>query len=137
MKVLDQQIAPARFLAQQGEHLGPRLWVHLPPFGPGADAGTLAGAAAEGDIWIRARYGDQYSVTVTLTDNGPGIPPDKREQIFEAYFTTKVKGSGLGLAIVKHNVEIYGGSVRLESELGKGTTFTLQFPARTVLKLRK
>jgi signal transduction histidine kinase len=91
----------------------------------------------EGDIWIRARYGDQYSVTVTLTDNGPGIPPDKREQIFEAYFTTKVKGSGLGLAIVKHNVEIYGGSVRLESELGKGTTFTLQFPARTVLKLRK
>ena len=50
----------------------------------------------------------------------PGIPPDKLERIFEAYYTTKEKGTGLGLAIVKHNVELYGGTVRVESELGKG-----------------
>ena len=44
---------------------------------------------------------------------------------------------GLGLAIVKHNTELYGGAVLVESELGKGTRFSLQFPAKTVMKLRK
>ena len=57
---------------------------------------------------------------MTVGDDGPGIPPDRREQIFEAYYTTKEKGTGLGLATVKHNVELYGGTVRIESELEKG-----------------
>ncbi|HEU0037828.1 MAG TPA: ATP-binding protein, partial [Verrucomicrobiae bacterium] len=56
---------------------------------------------------------------------------------FEPYFTTKEKGTGLGLAIVKHNTELYGGTVQVESELGKGTRFILDFPAKTVMKLRK
>jgi len=59
------------------------------------------------------------------------------EKIFEAYFTTKERGTGLGLAIVKHNVETYGGTVQVESELGKGTRFVLVFPGRTLMKLRK
>ena len=57
---------------------------------------------------------------IVVSDDGPGIPPDKIEQIFEHYYTTKEKGTGLGLAIVKHNVELYAGTVRVESELGKG-----------------
>ena len=48
-----------------------------------------------------------------MRDDGPGIPPDKIERIFEAYYTTKEKGTGLGLSIVKHNVELYGGTVRV------------------------
>lgn len=88
-----------------------------------------------GNVSIRALCHSDYSIEVSIADDGPGIPPDKREQVFEAYYTTKQKGTGLGLATVKHNVELYGGSVRLESELGKGARFTLVFPARTLLKL--
>jgi signal transduction histidine kinase len=62
--------------------------------------------------------------------------PDKLERIFEAYYTTKEHGTGLGLAIVKHNVELYGGTVRVESGLGKGAAFTLVFPAKTLMKLK-
>jgi signal transduction histidine kinase len=90
-----------------------------------------------GVIEVSTRVGDSYSVVVGIADNGPGIPREKLGQIFEPYFTTKEKGTGLGLAIVKHNTEIYGGTVRVESELGKGTRFILQFPAKTVMKLRK
>ncbi|HKS36070.1 MAG TPA: ATP-binding protein [Verrucomicrobiae bacterium] len=90
-----------------------------------------------GVIDVSARVGENYSVVVAVGDNGSGIPQEKIRQIFEPYFTTKEKGTGLGLAIVKHNTEIYGGTVRVESELGKGTRFALEFPAKTVMKLRK
>ncbi len=72
-----------------------------------------------------------------MRDDGPGIPPEKIERIFEAYYTTKEKGSGLGLAIVKHNAELYGGTVRVESELGKGAKFILIFPAKALMKFSK
>lgn len=90
-----------------------------------------------GVIEVSARVGDNYSVAVAIGDNGPGIPQEKIGQIFEPYYTTKEKGTGLGLAIVRHNTEIYGGTVRVESGLGKGTRFILEFPAKTVIKLRK
>ena len=90
-----------------------------------------------GQIEASAHVGEGYSVEITIADNGPGIPPDKLDKIFEPYFSTKEKGSGMGLAIVKHNTELYGGTVRVESALGKGTKFILQFPARTVFRLRR
>ena len=90
-----------------------------------------------GTIEIKAEHGANYSVIVTIADNGPGIARDRLERVFESYYTTKEKGTGLGLAIVKHNVEIYGGSVRVESELGKGARFVLQLSAKTLMKLTK
>jgi signal transduction histidine kinase len=90
----------------------------------------------DGQIQVQARYGENYSVVITISDNGPGIPPDKLSKIFEAYFTTKDKGTGLGLAIVKHNTEIYGGTVEADSILGQGTAFTIRLPAKTVMKIR-
>jgi signal transduction histidine kinase len=63
----------------------------------------------------------------------PGVPADQVAKVFEAYYTTKTKGTGLGLAVVKHNVELYGGTVRLDSALGRGAKFVLKFPARTLL----
>ena len=75
-----------------------------------------------------------HSIEISIADDGPGIAPDKVERVFEAYFTTKEKGTGLGLAIVKHNAELYGGSVRLDSALGKGAKFTVIFPARALPK---
>ena len=90
-----------------------------------------------GNIFINAQCHADYSVEVTIRDDGPGIPSDKQEKIFEAYYTTKEKGTGLGLATVKHNVELYGGTVRVDSALGKGARFVLVFPARALMKLAK
>jgi signal transduction histidine kinase len=91
----------------------------------------------KGNIFVAAEVHPDHSVEISVRDDGPGISPDKTGQIFEAYFTTKEKGSGLGLAIVKHNAELYGGSVRVESELGKGAKFTVIFPAKALMKLIK
>jgi signal transduction histidine kinase len=90
-----------------------------------------------GSIFINAQCHRDYSVEVSIRDDGPGIPAEKQGKIFEAYYTTKEKGTGLGLASVKHNVELYGGTVRVESELGKGARFILVFPAKALIKLAR
>jgi signal transduction histidine kinase len=90
-----------------------------------------------GEIEISANYGENDSIRILIADTGPGIAPDKIDKIFEAYFTTREKGTGLGLAIVKHNTEMYGGTVNVHSELGKGTRFALEFPARILMRLSK
>jgi signal transduction histidine kinase len=88
-----------------------------------------------GNIFIGAHCHGDASVEVSIRDDGPGISADKTGKIFEAYYTTKEKGTGIGLATVKHNVELYGGAVHLESELGKGACFTLIFPAKSLTRL--
>jgi signal transduction histidine kinase len=88
-----------------------------------------------GEIEVATRYGQYDSIVISIADNGPGIPPDKIDKIFEAYFTTRAKGTGLGLAIVKHNAEMYGGAVKVVSEPGKGSRFTLEFPSRILMRL--
>ena len=95
---------------------------------------ALSGA---GNIFVAASCHRDYSVEISVRDDGPGIPPEKNGRVFEAYYTTKEKGSGLGLAIVKHNAELYGGTVNLESELGKGAKFTVSFPAKALMKFSK
>jgi signal transduction histidine kinase len=91
----------------------------------------------KGQINVSAEYGEDYSIVVTIADNGPGIPIEKQDKIFEPYFTTKEKGTGLGLAIVKHNTELYNGSVEVESDPGKGTLFRVKLPAKTVFTVKK
>ena len=93
--------------------------------------------SGHGNVHISAQVGDDSTVVVAIADNGPGIANGIRERIFDPYFTTKTKGSGLGLAIVKQNTEMYGGTIRVESEPGKGARFVLQFPAKTLVQLRK
>jgi len=88
----------------------------------------------KGVIQVSAQADENQSVIVAIQDDGPGIAKSKLDKIFQPYFTTKEKGTGLGLSIVKHNVELYGGTVQVESELGKGTRFVLQFPTRTITK---
>jgi signal transduction histidine kinase len=74
-----------------------------------------------------ARAGDRIEVRVT--DTGSGIPPDRLSAIFDDFVTTKRRGLGLGLAISKRIVEQLDGTIVVESEVGRGTTFTLRFPA--------
>ena len=70
-------------------------------------------------------------VKITLRDEGCGIDPKIFAQIFDPYFTTKPSGSGLGLATAWSVITRHGGHIGLESELGKGTTFTVYLPAST------
>ena len=91
----------------------------------------------QGNVFVTAECRRDYSIEISVRDDGPGVPPDKTERIFEAYYTTKEKGTGLGLAIAKHNVELYGGTVRLESKSGQGAVFRLLFPAKALMKLSK
>ena|ERR1700722_8813257 len=91
----------------------------------------------KGNVFVTADCHHDYSIEISVRDDGPGIPSDKIERIFEAYYTTKERGSGLGLSIVKHNVELYGGNVRVESKLGQGAKFTLLFSAKALMKPTK
>jgi PAS domain S-box-containing protein len=65
---------------------------------------------------------------IAITDDGPGIAPDDRDRIFNLYFTTKQHGTGIGLATTFRVMQLHGGTIDFESELGKGTTFRLRFP---------
>jgi signal transduction histidine kinase len=76
------------------------------------------------------------SVVVTVTDTGSGIPADRLSSIFEEFVTTKRRGLGLGLAITKRIVEQLDGTIAVVSEVGRGTAFTLRFPARDDLTVR-
>ncbi|MEW6730618.1 MAG: ATP-binding protein [Acidobacteriota bacterium] len=67
-------------------------------------------------------------VEVTVQDTGHGIPPENIEKIFEPYFSTKETGTGLGLALVKRIIEGHGGRIKVESILGKGTSFYIWLP---------
>jgi signal transduction histidine kinase len=68
------------------------------------------------------------AIRVTVTDSGQGIPPDRLSRIFDPFYTTKEKGVGLGMAITHRIVEDHKGTIDVDSEVGKGATFTLHFP---------
>lgn len=74
---------------------------------------------------------DGEQVRITISDTGCGIPPERLATVFEDFVTTKRQGLGLGLAIARKIVEQLGGTISAESEVNKGTTFVLRFPAIT------
>jgi signal transduction histidine kinase len=86
-------------------------------------------AAGEGRVTVAGRAeGD--SVHVTVSDTGSGIAPDDLRRIFEPFYTTKGrgKGTGLGLAICRELAAALGGAISVESEPGKGSTFSVRLP---------
>jgi signal transduction histidine kinase len=82
----------------------------------------------KGRITLTVERLEDGKARIEVADSGPGIPADQVGRIFEAYYTTKPRGTGLGLAIVKNTVEVYGGAIRVESELGKGARFIITLP---------
>jgi signal transduction histidine kinase len=83
-----------------------------------------------GTIWVRAHSEGENQIRIEIADTGGGIPPDKLNKIYDPFFTTKEpgKGTGLGLFIVRQIVERNKGRISVESTVGKGTTFFLDFP---------
>ncbi|MES2854253.1 MAG: ATP-binding protein, partial [Bdellovibrionota bacterium] len=76
---------------------------------------------------------DQQFVNISVTDNGPGIPEKHLSEIFDHFWQarkTSTEGAGVGLAVVKTLVEAQGGTVRVDSLVGHGTTFTFSLPRR-------
>ena len=93
-------------------------------------ASIQATPSADGRIKLRSRY-ESRSVEVSVEDTGPGIAPELKEKVFNFSFTTKERGTGVGLAIVRQAAEIHGGVVRLESQVGHGTSIVIRLPVRS------
>jgi len=73
---------------------------------------------------------DTKYVAVSIKDTGEGISPENLKKIFEPLFSTKTKGTGLGLSVVASLVEGHGGKIGVESEVGKGSIFTVKLPVK-------
>jgi len=82
---------------------------------------------AGGTLTVETASEDSWAV-IAVRDTGPGIDETDQERIFQPFVSTKSQGSGLGLSITRRIVERHGGSVRLTSRRGQGTTFTIQLP---------
>ena len=87
-------------------------------------------AMPEGGELTIVAYETEKSIIITVGDTGVGIPETVKPLIFMPLTTTKAKGQGLGLAVVKRLVEALGGQIDFESQEGKGTTFTIEFPLK-------
>ncbi len=89
--------------------------------------------SAGGELFVKTAAGDG-SVLIAVRDTGEGIPAAVKDRIFDAFFTTKakVKGAGLGLSVCYGIVKGHGGEIKVESEVGKGTSFIIRLPVKAV-----
>jgi signal transduction histidine kinase len=89
-----------------------------------------------GTLTIRAQpaaFDDgQPAVRIQVIDTGSGITAENLKKLFEPLFTTKARGIGLGLAVSRKLVEANGGRIDVQSEVGKGSTFTVYLPIKSL-----
>lgn len=101
----------------------------------GANAASAGGGR---ELILRLERGKELDgrgvACVHVIDTGPGIEPETLQRIFNPYFTTKPGGSGLGLPMSRRLIEAHGGSVRVHSEPGRGTDFTITLPLDVPMK---
>jgi signal transduction histidine kinase len=82
-----------------------------------------------GNLTISAAAQDDF-IAISVKDTGVGIPPENMKKLFEPLFTTKAKSIGLGLALSQKLIDANGGKIEVESETGKGSTFTVYLPVK-------
>jgi signal transduction histidine kinase len=95
-------------------------------------------AMADGGVLEVRLAADTRMTSITIRDEGEGIPDDVRPRIFDLYFTTKREGSGIGLAMAYRILQLHNGEIDVQSQPGKGTTFVLRLPviASSEVRLR-
>jgi signal transduction histidine kinase len=84
---------------------------------------------AGGHVVVRTLAAERGRLGFEVADDGPGIPPELRDRIFTPFVSTRPGGTGLGLAVVDRIVRAHGGTVKVESEVGRGATFRVELPA--------
>ena len=84
-----------------------------------------------GKLVIKTSRSEDY-VSISFQDTGVGIPRENIDKIWSPLFTTRCKGTGLGLPTCERLVEVHNGEIRVESEVGKGSTFTVKLPLKVV-----
>jgi len=89
---------------------------------------AIEAIGSQGVIEIKAQYIDE-KIVLMIRDDGPGIPENLIPKIFNPFVTTKAEGTGLGLSVTKRIIENHGGKITLQSQIGFGTTVTIEFPA--------
>jgi signal transduction histidine kinase len=85
-----------------------------------------------GVLTVKTGRGECGRVLISVSDTGVGLPPEKVDEIFNAFFTTKPQGSGMGLAICRSIVESHGGRLWATSNDGRGATFHFTLPTAVV-----
>ncbi|MGH7529001.1 MAG: two-component system sensor histidine kinase NtrB [Gemmatimonadales bacterium] len=95
----------------------------------GTNAAVVVRTGRAGPGEVPGGAGIENPVALRVSDNGPGIPQELQGRLFEPFATGRVGGTGLGLAIVQRAVEAHRGIVLVDSAAGRGTTFTVYFPA--------
>jgi len=91
---------------------------------------AVAACNGSGRVVVRAAMSGDESLEISVSDSGPGVPSNLREQIFQPFFTTKdaSQGTGLGLSVARRVVEAHGGEVVLEASSGTGAKFAVRIP---------
>ncbi|MGD0739399.1 MAG: ATP-binding protein [Terracidiphilus sp.] len=102
-----------------------------------ADAASLPPAQRNGIDGARTGRAAQRFAVLRIADEGPGIPAEIREKIFDLYFTTKTGGSGIGLAMTYRILQLHHGSVDVQSRQDRGTEFLLRIPITTVDRVHR
>lgn len=88
---------------------------------------ALQAMETKGKLTIRVNLKDNF-IRIIFEDTGPGIPEEKLDDIFEAFYTTKKEGTGLGLNICKRIIQEHSGKISVESKIGEGTKFVIDLP---------
>jgi signal transduction histidine kinase len=100
------------------------VWINLM-----INARDAIGPEQHGRIEVRTRWHPRMQqVEVNIKDNGPGIPPEHRDQLFNPFFTTKTRGTGLGLSICHEVIIYHGGTIEVAESSPQGTTFRVMLP---------
>ncbi|MCW4025017.1 MAG: PAS domain S-box protein [Candidatus Bathyarchaeota archaeon] len=81
-----------------------------------------------GELTLKAHKTNEKQIKIIVQDSGIGVPDDIKPKLFTPLFTTKSKGQGFGLAVCKRVIEAQGGAITFESQFGKGTKFTINYP---------
>ena len=120
--IINKELSPSLPSAVVDAHQLSQVFVNL-------ILNAIDSMSAGGSLTLRS-YATSHAVIIQFEDTGIGIPKDRQLKIFDPFYTTKEKGTGLGLAVSYNIIKKMNATISVESEVGKGTTFTITIPVK-------